>query len=97
MLSNYALTVVTGEIAVVSPDAVVVTAERLNIRSEATADSRAVTVVSAGETLKYVCEADDWRLEPDGEDEAEARAEDSDRADGGWEVRAEADGAAAGA
>ena len=41
-------------------DAVVVTAERLNIRSEATADSRAVTVVSAGETLKYVCEADDW-------------------------------------
>lgn len=41
-------------------DAVVVTAERLNIRSEATADSRAVTVVSAGETLKYVCESDDW-------------------------------------
>ena len=41
-------------------DAVVVTAERLNIRSEATADSWAVTVVSAGETLKYVCEADDW-------------------------------------
>lgn len=41
-------------------DAVVVTAERLNIRSEATADSRAVTVVSAGETLKYVCEAGDW-------------------------------------
>ena len=41
--------------------------------------------------------AADGRLEPDGEDEAEARAEDSDRADGGWEVRAEADGAAAGA
>ena len=35
-------------------DAVVVTAERLNIRSEATADSRAVTVVSAGETLKFI-------------------------------------------
>ena len=44
-----------------------------------------------------VCEAADGRLEPDGEDEAEARAEDSGRADGGWEVRAEADGAAAGA
>ena len=41
-------------------DAVVVTAERLNIRSEATVDSRAVTVVSAGETLKYVCESGDW-------------------------------------
>lgn len=44
-----------------------------------------------------VCEAADGRPEPDGEEEAEARAEDSDRADGGWEVRAEADGAVAGA
>lgn len=43
-------------------DAVVVTAERLNIRSEATADSRSVAVVSAGETLKYICETDGWIL-----------------------------------
>ena len=49
------------------------------------------------DSCEDVCEAADGRLEPDGEDEAEAGAEDSDRADGGWEGRAEADGAAAGA
>lgn len=48
-------------------DAVVVTVERLNIRSEATTDSRAVAVVSAGETLKYVCETDGWILIKTGE------------------------------
>lgn len=43
-------------------DAVVVATERLNVRSEATADSRSVAIVSAGETLKYVCETDGWIL-----------------------------------
>ena len=33
-------------------DAVTVTAERLNVRTEPSAKSRAVTVVSKGETLK---------------------------------------------
>ena len=41
-------------------DAVTVTAERLNVRTEPSAKSRAVTVVSKGETLKYVSEAGQW-------------------------------------
>lgn|GEM_PF-135223 len=41
-------------------DAVSVTAERLNVRTEASADSKAVTVVRRGETLRYVCEAGEW-------------------------------------
>ncbi|MBO4886229.1 MAG: SH3 domain-containing protein [Clostridia bacterium] len=43
-------------------DAVTVTAERLNVRTEPSAKSKAVTVVSRGQTLQYVSEADQWIL-----------------------------------
>ncbi len=41
-------------------DAVTVTAERLNVRTEANANSRAVTVVRQGEKLQYVSESGAW-------------------------------------
>ena len=41
-------------------DAVTVTAERLNVRTEPNAKSKAVSLVSRGETLQYVCEAGQW-------------------------------------
>ena len=41
-------------------DAVTVTAARLNVRTEASAESKAVAVVSKDETLQYVCEAGEW-------------------------------------
>ena len=41
-------------------DAVSVTAERLNVRIEPSANSKAVTVVRQGETLRYVSESGLW-------------------------------------
>ena len=41
-------------------DAVTVTAERLNVRTEASAQSKSVAVVSKDETLQFVSASGDW-------------------------------------
>ncbi len=45
---------------VASADSVTVATEKLNIRKEADASSRSISLVREGETLSFVSEADDW-------------------------------------